>query len=330
MKLNKLFILGAVLLTACTSSYRNILIETATPAAQMLPAEIKSLTLIDRASTADFTRYDEQEMQQHFFDKKFNTQAVVLDSLASDTTLMALGQLLYESSAYDVVIPQERYFPSGKKFYEMPTPLTAAEVSQICNDYQTDAVLALERYYNKVFTSYSAYELDYAVATIKSAYQVVINIYSPTTERSVQQVVVSDTIIWQKGGISTEDIFSNLPSIHQATIQTAIQSALDIDERISPQWHRENRFFFFVDKDDPEGKKAMDLANKQEWANLHGYWLTFEQSSKKSIRAKAQYNLALASEMLGNKEEAISWIEKSLHTKYTQQAKNYFDVLKGV
>ncbi|MFV0521372.1 MAG: DUF6340 family protein [Mangrovibacterium sp.] len=329
MNFNKLLSISFVLITlsSCTSSFRNIVIETSHPSAQMLSNDIKSLTLIDRATTADFNTYDEKKTQQYFFDNNFNTNALMLDSLATDTTLKVLGQLLYDSGAYDVVIPEERFYSHDKKFYEMPASLSWDEVNRICSDYNTDAVLSVERYYNKIFTSFESYDGEYGAATINSAYNVVANIYNPSTREITQQVVASDTITWQQSGSSTKKIFLNLPSITNCVIQTGIQSALDIDARISPQWKRENRIFFTLDKDDSSGNKVIDLANQQEWLKLYEYWLPFEQSKKSSVKSKAEFNLALASEMLGKIDESLTWIEKSLNTKYTQQAKNYMNTL---
>lgn len=326
---NRLAIAILLLLTlsACSKTYRNLLIETSHPSAQMLPKHIKSLTLIDRASTADFTSYEEQQMQQYFFDNNFQVSTVVLDSLAADTTLKALGQLLYDSEIYDVVIPQERYYAHQNKYYEMPAPMNWDTVAQICFDYQTDAVLALERYYNKIFTDYTLYEGNFGVATINSAYQVVANIYDPSKQEISQQVVIADTIVWQEGGASAEEVFANLPSIHASVKQTAIQAALDIDARIAPQWRQENRIFFLLDKEDADGSHVISLATHQDWDKLYAYWLNLEKSKAKSVQSKAQFNLALACEMQGNIAEAIGWVEKSLNTKYMQQSRNYLNIL---
>ncbi|MFV0366242.1 MAG: DUF6340 family protein [Mangrovibacterium sp.] len=328
--MNRLLILFAITsttLSACTSSFRNITIETAIPSSHKISSEVGSFTLIDRATTADFNAYDKQKTQQYFFDHKFNTSVVVLDSLATDTTLKALGQLLYESGAYDVVIPEGRFYAHENKYYEIPNPLSAEEIKRLCRDYNTDAVLSLDRYYNKIFTDYTTYDDEYAVASIRSAYNIVVSIYTPTDKGTGHQVVVSDTISWQQGGTSTQDIFLKLPPITDCLIQTGIQSALDLDAKISPQWKRENRIFFTLDPDDSDGKKAIQKTNQQEWTDLYAYWLNFEKSKKASTRSRAQFNLALASEMLGNMDESLIWIKKSLQTKYTQQGKYYLDTL---
>ncbi len=314
-------------LSSCTSSFKNIVIETSHPSAQMLPDGIKSLTLIDRATTSDFSRYNVKETQQYFFDRNFNVNAVMLDSLASDTTLKALGQLLYESGC-DVVIPEDRFYPHESKYYEMSAPLNWAKVDEICSDYNTDALLALERYYTKISTTYNTYDGQYAVATIQSIYNVVADVYYPKERKIVQQIIVNDTISWKQEGMSTEEIFKQLPPVTSCVTQSAIQVALDIDGKISPQWKRENRIFFILDRDEEsEGAKIIDLANNQEWLSLYDYWLAIEKKATKSIKYKAQFNLALASEMLGSIDDALSWIEKSLKTKYTQQARNYMDTL---
>ncbi len=328
----------AIIILLCSScanhAYRNISIETAHNPSQVLPNNIKSIAIVDRATNEDFQVYDKQKTQQYFFDKKFNTDAVILDSLASDTTLKVLGQLIYESGYFDVVIPSDRYYPHQNKYYELPNPFNWSEVEQICSDYNTDAVLAIERFYNKIFTSYSVhndnYGTPYAVASINSKYDIVAKVYNNVTKEILEQITISDTIYWQKMGTSSKQIFIELPSIKECLIQTGIQAALDIDSKISPQWKKEKRIFFLLDKDEKnEYSKILDKASENDWDSLHNYWLKFENSSNKSAKSKAQFNIALSYEMLGDINKAIEWANYSIETKYMQQTKNYLNILNN-
>ncbi len=325
-----IIIITSVLLFSCSPSYHSLIIETQKPSAiSNISDSIKSLTLIDRATTADFSVYDEKKMQQHFFDKKFNTEAILLDSTATDTTLYVLGQLLYDSGAFDVVIPIDKHYPHQKEFYELPDEMKWSDIEQICKDYNTDAVLALERYYNKVISSYNIYKVagfeNYAIASIASEYNVVAKLYDPISKSVAKQFVISDTIVWQQDGNSTSQILNGIPSVKEALIQTGIQVALDIDASISPQWRKERRYFFILDEN--KANNTQKLAKDGEWDKLYDYWYGYINSNKKAIRCKAEYNLALASEMLDEINNAVDWATKSINTKYMQQTKNYLSRL---
>ena len=320
-----------LLFSSCSSSYKTLLIETARPSVQLLPEDIGSLTLVNRAITSDFQNFDEDSLQQYFFTRGFDYDSVVLDSLAADTTLKALGELLFESGRYDVVIPEERYIDRNKAFYLMPESLDWDEVASLCNTFNTDALLVIERYYDKILTNYSVFatpagEPQYAKAQIDSKYDAVVKIYDPQRQKIIRQFAVDDTISWQDGDTSTKAIFKRLPTIKECLIQTGIQIALDIDDRLSPKWVKESRIYFVINQSDVP--RMTNFANDHKWQEAYDYWLGYANSDKATIKAKAEFNLALASEMLGNLDQAIEWANKSYYSKYMQQTQNYLIKLK--
>lgn len=334
MRYNKLkFLLFVMAIGAgsCTSSFKSLVIETAKPSTHMLPEDIHSLTLVNRGITDDFLNFNKDSLQQFFFSRGFRYESVVLDSLAADTTLKALGELLFESGRYDVVIPEERFLERHKEFYLIPEKLDWDEVSSWCEEFNTDALLVIERYFNKIMTDYKTFngpngDPAYASASIDSKYDVVVKIYDPARQEIIRQLVVDDTISWKDGGYSTKMIFDELPSIKECLIQTGVQAALDLDEKLSPNWIKENRIFFVINSTD-ESQITL-LANDNKWQEAYDYWLQYATSAKKSIKSKAEFNLALASEMLGDIDSAIEWANKSYYTKYMQQTQNYLLTLK--
>jgi hypothetical protein len=334
MKHNRLIFVIFVLIiafTSCTSSYKSLVIETAKPATHMLPEDIHSLTLVNRSITDDFRNFNKDSLQQFFFNRGFRYDSVVLDSLAADTTMKALGELLFESGRYDVVIPEKRFLERHKEFYLIPEKLDWDEVSSLCKEFNTDALLVIERYFNKIMTDYKVFkdingESAFASASIDSKYDAVVKIYDPARQEIIRQLVVDDTISWRKDGYSTKKIFEELPSIKECLIQTGIQIALELDNKLSPSWVKENRIFFIIN--DSDTSKIVLLANENKWQEAYDYWLQYADSSKKTIKSKAEFNLALASEMLGNIDLAIEWANKSYYTKYMQQTQNYLLTLQ--
>lgn len=314
------------LLAACSAPYRAITIETVKPSVSMLPASIHSLTLVNRALTPEFQNFAEDSLQQYFYDQGFNAQSVALDSVAADTTLRALGELLYESGRYDVVIPQARNMKRDLKFYLVPESLDWDEVESICTDFETDALLAIERYYNKIMTHYATIGDEWGTASIDSKYDVVVKVYDPKKREIVRQIVATDTISWRDGDQSTKRLFSRMPSIKQCLIQTGIQAALDLDQRLSPSWVKDGRIFFLVA--DGDESRINNWVNALEWQTAYDYWANFARNPKSTIRCKAEFNLALASEMLGNIDQAIEWAAKSYQTRYMNQTDNYLKKLK--
>ncbi len=319
-----------VLFSSCATSYKTVVIETAKPTSHMLPEDINSLTLVNRSITNDFRNFDEDSLQQYFYDKGFNVETIILDSLAADTTLKALGELLFESGRYDVVIPEERFMKHDSKFFRIQENLDWDVVGEICRDFDTDALMVIERYYNKVITSYKVFKSQYdtklASAQIDSKYDVVVKVYDPVDKVITRQLAISDTINWLFTSPSSEEIFSTLPSIKECLLETGIHVALEIDSHFSPSWRKESRIYFTMDKGDEATVKS--LIDQHEWEKLYAYWLKFANTSKTALKSKAEFNLALASEMLGDVDAAIDWANKSYYTKYMNQTRNYLLKLK--
>jgi len=320
-----------MLLTAsCTTSYHAITIETAQPSQALLPEDITSLTLMNRSISDEFRDFNKDSLQRYFYARNFTVNAVVLDSMAADTTLKVLGDLLFESGRYDVVIPKDRNFARDLKFFRVPEELDWNEVRQICNEFQTDALLVMERYYNKLMTRYTRHPAtpeyeEYVSAAIDSKYDAVVKIYDPEKEKIVRQILVTDTISWYDADLTTRNLFTKLPLIKECLIQTGTQVALDLDSKLSPVWLRDKRGYFLFEKEDIN--RIDRWIEQNDWQSAYNFWLPYTRSEKKSVRSPAQYNMALACEMLGKIEEAIDWANQSYYTKYMGQTERYLYTL---
>jgi len=318
------------MVTSCATSYHSITIETAKPSQAILPNDIASLVLMNRSVTPEFRNFNKDSLQHYFYSKNFNISSVVLDSVAADTTLKVLGDLLFESGRYDVVIPKDRNFARDLKFFRVPEELDWDEVSRICSEFRADALLVIERYYNKVITRLAMHPASmeyqpYYSGSIDSKYDAVVKIYDPSRKEIVRQLIVADTISWSDSDISVKALFMKLPSVKECLVQTGIQVALDLDSRLSPAWIRDRRGYFLIENDDfPRISKWVE---QNDWQSAYDYWLPYAKSGKKSVSSKAQFNLALASEMLGNIDEAIQWANQSYQTSYRGQTEQYLNKL---
>ena len=321
------FFVAILLLSSCATVYKTVYIEVAQPSEDMLPDDVTSLTLMNRSMTDQFRNYPADSLQHYFYLKDFDVNAVLLDSMAADTILKALGQLLYESGRYQVVIPADRDIPKAKSYYRVDSLLSWDYVNQICHLFNTDALLVIERYINRLKTQYTKYS-DVHYATIDSKYDAVVRIYDPRKEKVIQQFVVNDTIYWAEQAIFQRELFEQkLVPIKTALIETGIQVAMDLDDKLSPQWHTESRGYFTI-KDD-NSVQLESYIKENNWQAAYDYWQNlYAKSTKKAIKSKLEYNLAIASEMQGDILGAAEWAKKSYITQYRIQTDNYFEILK--
>ena len=76
-------------------------------------------------------------------------------------------------------------------------------------------------------------------------------------------------------------------------------------------------------------KVAATYVDKGDWAYAEQLWTSIaEESSSKSNKAKALYNLAVAAEIRGDLDGAIAIGVKSYETMYQQRTYEYLERLK--
>ena len=334
IKSNILLALIALFLFSC-SQYHTIVIENKQPPKVKVPNEIQSLILMNRSMTKDFHNFNEDSLQIYFYRKEFDVKKYVLDSLASDTCLQAIGDLLFESGRFDIVIPTERNINRDLDYYRIEQPLDWEYVDSICKTYNTDGLLVMEKYVNRVNSSFEA-EVDqvypdgkakfsYFYATYDVMYDSFFRLYYPAKKEIIGQFFINDTIFWENGDTDQRTLFKNLGSIKKGLIDAGIKVALDLDDYLSPSWTPDSRGIFTIDK---KNTTEQDLIAKADWTALAKYWLPLTESDDKKLRSKAEYNMALACELEGNIDEAIQWATKSYQSAFRNQTDIYLKKLK--
>ncbi|MBV5315746.1 MAG: hypothetical protein JZU47_20780 [Prolixibacteraceae bacterium] len=343
-----IFFLAGITLVSCKSNFALLTIENSRPAPEDLPADIQSITLLNRSMSTQFQNYQEDSLQLYFYRKGFQLSKIVLDSLASDTTIRALAELLYESGRYDVVVPVERnlkrkaqktgsigildsvvrLLPDELSYEQLPDTLNPYIITKLCNDFNTDALMVLERFSNKVMVDYSKEKSgvnEYHYASIDLKYNAFFRIYKPGKKTLIKEIELTDTIYWENSDYTQMRLFSRLPSIKQTLINAGIKVALEVDEKLSPTWSSEKRGYFLFNRKNDLGQQLM---NENKYDEAEKYWTEMAQSKNKNTRSKAEFNLALISELNGDLDGALEWGLKSFYSYYRYQTEAYLKKLK--
>ena len=346
--------LAGILVVSCKSNFVLLTIENVRPASDELPADIQSITLMNRSMNSQFDNYQEDSLQVYFYRKNYQLSKIVLDSTAADTTIRALAELLFESGRYDVVVPLERNLRrepadavnnwnlseteqqlAGDLSYELiPDTLNSSIVAKICESYDTDALMVLERFSTKVLADYSTEKylnattgVNYSYyASLDLRYDALFRIYQPGKTALVKEIDLTDTIYWESADYSQERLFGKLPSIKQALISAGIRIALEVDSKLSPTWIPEKRGYFLFN---PKNDKGQEFMNERLYEEAERYWAELAHSTNKKIRSKAEYNLALISELNGDLNGAIDWGLKSFYSYYRKQTETYLKKLQN-
>lgn len=330
--------ISVVLLTvisfSCIST-KPLFIEIPQKSQKELPENIQSLLLVARIVDESYTDLKTDSLQKLFYLQQFDYDTIINDIQAVDTTLKALGELLFESGRYDFVIPENRFLDFEKNAFitkEMPWD----EVKSLCETYNTDAVLSLDYLKMRVSTNYDKNEtfdpgsnsfMSFAEAQMQVSYEAIFRVYDPRTEKVVRRQLMRDTLYWEDADYTLNALFSRFTPVKTALTETGISIALNLSGEISTKWRPERRSYFA--KGDANLKQAEPLVNTNQWETAIALWKeTAENAKSKSVKSKAEFNIALGYEMLGDIDLAIEWALKSYETMYRTNTYNYLETLK--
>lgn len=282
--------------------------------------------------SSEFSNLDQDSLENLLVRKKLVLDEQLLDSIASDSTLKVAGNAMFESGRFDIVIPLQRnlYHDNFVKLQ----PLSLANVRQICDEFKADAVLSLEKFTEKVNTSYQVgYDrlTDLGIGKtytifVQVAYQSRWKIYQPGEKLKSAAFEVKDTIFWERTGSSLQETYEQLPTIKEALLAGAIENGKCISEYFSPGWKSQTRNYFITNNNTAD--LAIIHVKNNTWTEAERIWLNFANTKSAVFRSKVQFNLALASEMEGKSSQAIEWLQKSLQSRYSKVAEDYLTTLK--
>lgn len=327
-------ILLSFILFSCIST-KPLYIEIPQKSKKEFPESIQSLLLVSRIVDDSYTDLEPDSLQRFFYKQNFNYDTIIRDIQVVDTTLQALGELLFESERYDIVIPENRFLDFEKNNL-IAKEMSWDEINDLCEIFKTDAVLSLDYLKMKVFTSYtknSEFDIrknvfvNFVEAQMKISYDALFRVYDPIEERILYRKFMRDTIYWEDADLTVNALFNRFTPVKTAAIETGIAIALDISGEITPTWQNGKRAYFA--SGDTNLKEASQLVNSGEWESAIVLWKdTAEETKSKSLKSKAEYNIALGYEMLGDLDASVEWAIKSYNTMYRTNTVSYMEILK--
>jgi len=322
-----------VLLTSCVSMGK-ISVQVSTPPQRALSDDIQSIVLMNRSMTGAFKNLNQDSLENKLVSNKLVMNELLLDSTAADTTLKVLGNALYESGRFDVVIPLQRNLQNTNVSYLTKSPsLKLPQVKQVCDEFKVDALLTLENFYENVSTTYQVGYGNISEVGVSKEYVIFVQVafnsnwklYQPGEKLKIATFEVKDTIFWERSGPTLQEAYEKIPTIREALMNGAIENGMILASYISPGWVQQSRSYFVTKNS--EADKAIPLLKKNNWQEAMDIWMKFSTNSSATLRSQIEYNLALASEMTGDLKEAIQWAQKSLKTKYSKAAEDYIKLL---
>jgi len=152
-------------------------------------------------------------------------------------------------------------------------------------------------------------ESDIFYGFIKTPIYCYWRIYDIKKKKISNGFLYKDTLIWDASDYVPVAVGNQIPSLFSASAYAGGDCGGNYAKMVAPSWVDDKRLFYQQGSNELE--KASEFVIKGEWVDAATEWQKVFARNKRKLSAKAAFNLALASEMLGKFDLALEWLRKA-------------------
>lgn len=284
---------------------------------QLRPAEISLPTEIRQVGVVN-------NMSQRAKAPSNDLYIGLLQGEGKDFTEVLAGDLA-DSKYFDQVIICDSALQDKNAEITIDPKLSVETVSQLASNLGVDLLISMEGLWVETAKKQIQYPgWDALIPALQATLTPLVRVYLPGRSQPLYTLSPSDSIYWDLGTPLSEKIV-----LDEATRIVAGK----ITNYLVPTWKSVDRVYFVGGC--VEMRDASICMNEGDWQEAQNTWKgLYDRLRKGKTKARAAYNIALSYEMLGNIEEALSWIRKSEQfvapsSQEEQLVKKYTEVLKS-
>jgi hypothetical protein len=322
---------GLSLFFSSCSSTSSVTMEVLVPAQINLPKAIKKVAVVNRSLPA------KGEGLSNFLEGFITGENIRGDREASNNCVKGLVNKLNDSPRLGAVLvnyPQIK----GTGTREWPLPLDWTMVDSLCTMYKSDALVVLETFDSDVLFSsgknlvkQTINDKDTLIAEFFTDLRMNVNagwrVYDNINKKIIDQNSYVDEKGWQTKGATSDEALKKLPNKRDAVNGAGLFAGGMYGIRISPTWVNVYRSYYKKAKKENGFKTAKKWVKQDKWEQAVIIWTNLAKSTDVKIAGRAYYNLALASEMDGDLDQALIYAKKSVETNSTALARSYVNVI---
>ena len=289
-----------LVLSSCVS-FEKFSIEVYKPSELNLAPNIKKIAVVSRNLKYTNDTLQNYQVKNHHLIKdkiKFNS-----DSLAIATCLDSLsGQLLAKNRFDKVWILPVNTFPETR--VKEIRPANGEWYKAITQKTGTDALILLD-----MFSCFYIQNNDDSNPTANVVTSNIWTVYGAKEQRIIDRFTQVDTLYWDELDENCQHKKLRIPDKKNAITLAAGVIGENYAKHILPAWAKVDRTI--MQSSDSQFQKATKLAQNNKWEEAIAIWQNYADSKSKLKRVTALYNLALASEMNGNIDQAIGLTDQA-------------------
>lgn len=299
-KIGLLSFVFLLLITSCVS-FEKFSIEVYKPSELNFTSDIKKVALVSRnlKYTNDTLQNYQVRNRRLIRDKiRYN-----VDSIAIKTCLDSLAGRISVQNQFDTVfvLPVNTFpvmrvkeiRPAKMEWYKTVSEKTGA-----------DALILLD-----MFSCFYTLTTDNSTPVAEVVTSNIWSVYQAREQKITDRFTQVDTLYWDETDENGHYKKLRIPDKKNAILLASGVIGENYSKHIFPAWAKVERNFMLIG--DQAFKKAVTLAQGSNWTEASDIWQDFSQSNNKIRKTVALYNLALASEMNGDVDQALNYAGKA-------------------
>lgn len=292
----------ALLMSNC-AGIKYLTVETREPAQVNLPSNVLSLAVINNViQQPDNVGHDSIPIGR--------TQPERVHASADSVAVFyteALAQFIDEEDYFQQVMYYNKPLRNDNDFFR-EKPVDPETMNRIRRETGADAVISLDKLVIETKKRDHFRQQGYTYADMTGKIHSILRVYMPTQDGKIPAIQYSDSLHWEGFDIQDGNAYADimLPSREEAIKILAVHAAEKMTYVFAPHWEMQDRWYYTLSNS--LMRDGETFAKEAQWSEAIEKWEAYyNKNSKKTNKAKAANNIALAYEMMDDMEHALEW-----------------------
>jgi len=330
---NPILLLLAPLAFLCSCSATNYLtIGVTDPAPVYLPPEIQNVGVLDRSLPS------EENKALDGIDKFLSAEGKNLDADGALKAMNGLKDELEAGGKFSMVKFVEADGVENPGAGIFPAALSWEQVDRICLDNDLDALFVLSFYDTDAHVDAQVVPVEVGgvaglkIPAVETSVRITTKIgtgwriYDDQARLLMDEFILNDVIVSEGRGLNPMKAVEAVQGRRQAVMDVSNIIGHRYARRVYPNNLRVSRIYYV--RGTNNFKMAKRRAQTGNWNGAAELWEKELTSRKRKVAGRANYNMAIISEINGNLPAAAEWASKSYTDYRNKKALRYLNIIK--
>ncbi len=324
--------LSIVLLMIACGSTNKMTMGVTKSAKVHLSSEVKSIGIINRSEPSKGNKGLDK------IDQILSAEGLNLDKKGAEVAISAFASELGKIKSFDEIKIIENVDEVKSGLGVLPATLSWTTIETLCNTYHVDVIFSLAFYDTNTKSSFKVttmpLENKLGVKVNVPAQEVTLNtfvncgwrLYDPKTKIIIDERNYTKEMLFHGQGINPIKAVEAVKQRNEVVQEYSRNVGIAYAQRLVPNKIRISRDYY------KSGTDSFKIAHRRaltgDWDGAAELWKDELNNSDLKIKGRANYNMAISSEINGNLDLAIEYASKAYTDYKNKLALDYVNILK--